>query len=254
MIVRDFVPNAPVSHEEWIEVQKVLDGHREAWSRRHATAPQYLLSGMIACHECGATWHGHTSTRAEKTRRRYYRHGAVPKERGRCSNLNRYVSAEHIEESALTILRGMVQDGDFQARVEAALEQRLEAASSADHERRQEMLEQQVDRLEGGIRQMKIDSALDTSELERKLTREAMAALLRQAEQARAELRLVGEERTRVEQMAKRTASVLRQATNLQRVFDAAGPDAQKQALALVVEQITVDANANVATVAVRAM
>src|SRR5690606_14951966 len=96
-----------------------------------------MLSGLVVCNECGATFHGHTSTRGEPTRRRYYRHGATPvKHGGKCTH-TKYVRAEELENAVDNLIGELLADDRLVAATRQALDDMLSA--SADVQRRSDV-------------------------------------------------------------------------------------------------------------------
>src|SRR5690606_37239729 len=107
-----FVPDPPVSSAQFERVQRILDGNVAAHTQRRRNSPAYPLSGLVVCGVCGGGWHGFTSTRRYRTRRRYYRHGHTPQAfPGPCPNANRYLRAETVEMEIERLTTQLLQDG-----------------------------------------------------------------------------------------------------------------------------------------------
>ena len=138
--------------------------------------------------------------------------------------------------------------------VEQAIDDRLKNASSTNHARTQKNIEEQIVRIENAMRRMKRESAFDESETERRISREEIGALAVEAQQAHSQLQLITEERSKVESLAKKKANLGERARNLRRVVEASDITVQKEALAMVIHRIEVDAWKQTATVAVRAL
>lgn len=253
ILVPDFVPDAPVSRAQWQDVQDILDGNRERWKQRRASAPDYLLSGMIACSDCGAGYHGHTSTKKWKNRRRYYRHGEVV-DGADCDGLNRYLRAEVIEEKVIDTVSHVLEDGRIQELTEQALQERLAHASSEDHEARISETRKQISRYEDAVRRLKREIALSESETERKISQEEASRFGREADHLRHQLADLTAEQEQLETLARQRASLVDRADDLLQVLQTAAVSDRKEVIAAVVYEVLIDPAVTKATVTVRAL
>ncbi|HEY0015533.1 MAG TPA: recombinase family protein [Longimicrobium sp.] len=124
----DFIPDPPVTREVFNEVQRILDGTRELWRRRHATSPKYLLSSLLRCQLCGATYHGQ-EVREYKSGKRYgyYRHTHHTPVAfgGQCPNPTRSLPAPDVERSVLYVLADLLHNRDLEQLVRSDLDRRL---------------------------------------------------------------------------------------------------------------------------------
>jgi hypothetical protein len=133
----EFVPDAPVTPAQFDRVQRILDGNVLAHTQRRRNSPAYPLSGIIVCGVCGGGWHGYTSTKRFRSRRRYYRHGWTPQEfPGVCPNANRYIRAEAVELEIEHLTTQLLQDGGLVAATRKALDDLVRESRSANHEKR----------------------------------------------------------------------------------------------------------------------
>ena len=251
--VEGFLKDAPISREQWQDVQEILDGNRKRWNQRRASAPAYLLSGMIACSDCGAGYHGHTSTKEYENRRRYYRH-ADPPEGVTCDGLNRYVRADTVEAQVLDTVADLLQDDRLQELTEQALQERLTLASSEDHERRIGETRKQIKRYEDAVRRLKREIALAESETERRISQEEAVRFGREADHLRLRLADLTAEQEQIEQLTRQRASLADRAEDLLEVLRTATAEDRKEVLATVVHHVHVNPQLTEATVAVRAI
>lgn len=101
---------AIVSGELWEKVQKRMsDNKRNARNKAKRT---YLLSGLIECEECGATYVGHTSTNKKGYQTSYYVCGNKYRTRT-CSAKN--INADEIETFVVQQLKAYLLETDFEA-------------------------------------------------------------------------------------------------------------------------------------------
>lgn len=141
-----FVPDAPVSPAQFERVQRILDGNVAAHTQRRRNSPAYPLSGLVVCGVCGGGWHGFTSTKRYRTRRRYYRHGHTPLAfNGPCPNANRYLRAETVEIEIERLTTQLLQDGGLVAATRNALDDLIRESRSANHEKRAADLSAQIE-------------------------------------------------------------------------------------------------------------
>lgn len=251
--IEGFLKKAPIPRDQWQDVQAILDGSRERWSQRRASAPTYLLSGMIACSACGAGYHGHTSTKNYRNRRRYYRH-ADPPEGVACDGANRYLRAEAVEGQVLDTVAHVLEDDRLQKLTEEALQERLTLASSEDHERRIAETRRQISRYEDAVRRLKREIALSESETERKVAQEESARFGHEADHLRVRLAELTAEQEQIAGLARRRASLADRADDLLEILHTAPMDDRKEVLATVVHHLVVDPQLSEATIAVRAI
>jgi hypothetical protein len=135
IVYADFVPDAPITPAQFDRVQRLLDGNIAAHNQRRRNAPAYPLSGVVVCEVCGGSWHGFTSTKKYRSRRRYYRHGATPKAHvGTCPNANRYVRANAVEEPIEALVEQLLRDNGLVTATRAALDQLVRHSRTSNHE------------------------------------------------------------------------------------------------------------------------
>lgn len=252
--IRDFLPDAPISRSQWEDIQRILDGNRDKWSQRRASAPEYLLSGLIACAGCGAGWHGHTSTRAARSRRRYYRHGELPKGALTCPAENRYVRSSEVEDKVMKAVAHVLRDNRLQRLTEEALRERLRNASSVDHEKQIADAGKRLQRYEQALQQLVRDRAFAATETERTICQDEIARIGGEIEHLKVQLRSLTEERDHLEALAKRRVSLVDRSRDLLELLAAGRAEDQKEAVAAVVHRVEIDPEVCRATIAVRAL
>lgn len=73
--------------------------------------PDYLLSGLLRCTDCGQRFFGFTSTNAFPTRRRYYRHDTHARQgRSACQWVHSYIRADEVEPPTLDVIHALLED------------------------------------------------------------------------------------------------------------------------------------------------
>lgn len=131
----NFIADPPISREQFARVQERLDQRSESHSASRHSRQKYLLTGRLMCAACGAPWGGHESSRKDKHRRRYYRHGTNGTRTPggtrtvSCASEGRYVRAADLEQQVVTDVLLNVCNDDVRAAVLAELERQ---ASNAD--------------------------------------------------------------------------------------------------------------------------
>lgn len=99
-----------IDEATWEKVQKRMsDNKRNARNKAKRT---YLLSGLIECEECGATYVGHTSTNSKGYQTSYYVCGNKYRTRT-CSAKN--INADEIETFVVQQLKAYLLGTDFEA-------------------------------------------------------------------------------------------------------------------------------------------
>lgn len=167
-----FVPDPPITTETFEAVQRLLDGTRETWNQRHATAPQYLLTGILHCAACGAPFHGSTHRRDGKVKHEYYQHSTYVRNGMRvpCPIRPRHLAVAGMDAAVLGAISELVSDESLQAGVRRELEDRLSYRVTASDARTLEtvrgVLADKKDELKAVIRQQ---ASLSGSALEASL-------------------------------------------------------------------------------------
>ena len=109
---------AIISPELWEKVQKRMgDNKRNAKNKAKRT---YLLTGLIECEECGATYVGHTSTNKKGYETRSYICGNKYRTRT-CSAKN--INADEIEAFVVQQLKAYLLETDFEAEAQHIADQ-----------------------------------------------------------------------------------------------------------------------------------
>lgn len=109
---------AIISPELWERVQKRMsDNKRNASNKAKRT---YLLTGLIECEECGATYVGHTSTNKKGYQSRCYVCGNKYRTRT-CSAKN--INADEIETFVVQQLKAYLLETDFEAEAQHIADQ-----------------------------------------------------------------------------------------------------------------------------------
>jgi hypothetical protein len=155
ILFTDFIPDPPVSREVFNEVQRILDGSREEWSRRHAISPKYLLSGLLKCRSCGASFHGQ-QFRNSKSRIQYgyYQHSrrTLVAFGSRCPGQGRGLAVQDVERTVLSVLTDLLDNRDLERLVRAELDRRLGFVRAGNNAARIESLEEEMETLRTQIR------------------------------------------------------------------------------------------------------
>jgi hypothetical protein len=143
----DFIPDPPVTREAFDEVQRILDGTRELWRRRHATSPKCLLSGLLKCRLCGASYFGQ-DVRESKSGKRYgyYRHSPHTPVAfgGPCPNPRRSLPGPDVERTVLSVLADLLHNRDLEQLVRSDLDRRLGLVRAGSNAVRIEKAEEEL--------------------------------------------------------------------------------------------------------------
>jgi hypothetical protein len=106
-----FIADPPIDMETWNLAQERISGQRIVASQRRETSGAYPLSGLLRCVACGESFFGFTSTKSEKTRRRYYRHSTrMQKGKSPCQWRHSYIRAEEVEPPTFDVIHSLLKD------------------------------------------------------------------------------------------------------------------------------------------------
>jgi hypothetical protein len=238
----NFVPDAPVSPEVFMEAQRLLDGTREEWARRQATSPDFLLGGILKCRECGSPFHGQTQ-RQDGRGYVYYNHTFYTRASygRRCPHRCRGVPAERVDAAVFDALAGLLQDDVLEGLVRAELQARLAVMHSGGRaegvQRLEKLIETTRTQLRTALRNAALlgDAALEENQ-------EVITDFSKQITGFEAELDQLHLEEKKVEQMLQQDEeATLALVGNLRAVFETADIYRKKEILALVAPRIEVD-------------
>lgn len=257
ILYQDFLPDAPVPRAQWEHVQQLLNGTREQWTQRRATSPDFLLSGLLRCPQCGRAWHGHTSSRKNGTaRRRYYRHELSRRHNAhvRCGLNNRYLRAEVVEAAVLAAVQRTLSDERLVQIVEEAIAERQRLLGSIDHAREIARTEQQLRRKEAALDQATMARLEAQTGAEIESCRRVVEALGQEVDHLRSRLADRMQEQNRLTSLERRIEMLPERARDLWSAFaDAPLPD-QKEILATLIDGIDVGEDLESAVVRMRAL
>lgn len=107
----------------WMEVQKRMENSQRNASNK--AKEEYLLSGLIECSACGATYVGHTSKKKNGQKNRYYCCGNKQRTRT-CTNPN--VNADNLENVVLEGVREYLKTTDYDS-IAAEINKQIRSAS-----------------------------------------------------------------------------------------------------------------------------
>lgn len=254
ILYQDFMPSAPVSRERWTAVNKILDGNRARWDRRKATKPPYLLSGLVVCEGCGAGWHGHTAVRRGRNARRYYRHGPSAQGRAPCAAENRYLRTTVVEDRAIALVTGVLQDDRLEKLVAEEIDARLRNAQNKDHAREISRIEKQKAHKRAALDRAIYDRAMAETAAERDGCQTVIKALGQEIDSLTTRLVDVSEERDRLRHLAGRLASITDRTQNLRERLDRSPPEERKEVVAAIIEEIAVSPDLMSASLSIRAL
>lgn len=255
LVAFDFIANAPISRVRWMMLQEHLDDNTFAVAARRVRNPDYLLTGVVRCRDCGAPFNGFTKP---QNCRRYYRHsqrsGAERREHVlACASRARYVDALALEGAVLDVFYHALEDDRLRELAEAEVERHLERGASADRQEQIRLAEGAVSALErlhrdAGCCVLEADNATS-----RRMYRELEAGYAAKLAAKQAELGALRGELALAEQARARLHQSGTDRLRLREAFDAATPVERKRLLQEVVESMVIDGVANTAEIVVRA-
>ena len=151
-----------IDKDTWERVQKRMsDKTRRATNKAKRT---YLLTGLIECTECGATYVGHTSTKAGRTDIAYYVCGNKYRTH-QCSSKS--IRADVIEPYVITALKQYLSTVDFRETAKVICDQINNASPDLSKEKKE--LADTERKIKNGMKAI-LDGA-DFSELQDEITR-----------------------------------------------------------------------------------
>lgn len=253
ILVRNFAPGAPVSRAQHERVQRALAGNRAAWTKRRRTSEDYLLSGLLVCAECGATWHGNPGNRRKDgSRPLHYRHSDAASaariaadlfedaatEPSECPHQDRYIPTESLDEAVLGLVGQLTAAANLPELVQEAVRDRIGAARS-DGEGERRALETRLERMSRAADRATDSELLADTEKQRKSYRRKAGHYAREAERIEAIL----ERRRAEEETLRKQSQSLHELANLDldAVLTRADPKERKEILARLIHHIEVD-------------
>jgi hypothetical protein len=251
ILYQDFAPGAPVQREQFQRVQRILDGSREAWERRRATSPDYLLSGLVRCALCGESFHGHSRPpRKDGSRLRYYSHHQ--RQRTDCRGKRRNYEAEALEAAVSKAIMAILDTPDMQALTQRAIEDRIDSVRCTDAAERSTRLGREIRKLEEGSDQASENAALAESAEDRARHLRTSSNLAARAASLTEQLeRLTGEEEV-LRAAAKRQRASKRAQLPSSGIFSTSDQHTRKEILAALIARIEFDPDKEEAHLVVR--
>lgn len=240
ILMRNFVPDPPVSDEGFQAVQAVLKGRNEDYRRRRRSAPPFLLSGLLHC-TCGGRWHGFTSSKeSSRSRRRYYRHANPSDATGTCPLAGRYLPAEPLEQSVTELLYALLGDDALERTVQRALTELASANGVAQVEGNLGSLEKEKRGMHESMRRLVADRASASSELEREACQAQIDVLNRRCTELDRQIRVLSDCRTRLEKLSGSLARTAGAAPALALKLSDAEPARRQAVCRLLVQRVRV--------------
>jgi hypothetical protein len=255
IVVRDFLPDAPVPRDRWETVQRMLDDNGSLATQRRANKSEFPLSGILKCAACGAVLYGFTSTKQQGNRRRYYRH-TLPWRAGTndaCPNRNRYVRADSVEPVADDTVNTLLRDDALNALASQELNRRLDDASEQRRTQTLDRLVSEAQELKRASTQAGINQAKARNETEREIhdgvvhrLSEELRALTSRINDLQSEHETIKRVRAKVEQnIAKQV--------RLNDEYQSCDPTIRKRVVRLLIESIILEFDAEDVEIRIRA-
>lgn len=256
IIYPGYLPDAPITAEQWEAVQRILDGNAAQQVAHRASKPEFLLTGLVRCGTCGRALTGHTSARVKDGQRvRYYRHLPVRRHgEMKCPYAERYIAADALEGPATNTVAQTLESGVLVTLVRQELERLLADQSSADREQETKTAEESVARVTRSLDQATRGASAASTDEER-------ASYQREAQRLGRELALF---RERVKQLAAageqlrsaetRLADVQQWVERLRPKFEAGTSSDRKRVVAAILEALRVDFGVNAIELRVRTL
>ena len=148
-VVRGYMLSPPVEREQFDRVQALLQRNIDVHTRRMATKPDYLLSGLLRCAACDLAISGFTH-RGNQTDGQYrtYRHNQErrvnPRDRKDCPHQHATFRAEPVEQEILDDVRVALSEGHLLRLVEEHLASLSDGSRTPDREAEQVTLEDDI--------------------------------------------------------------------------------------------------------------
>lgn len=244
VLVEDFIPDPPISRSQFDRVQRILDGNVEAHDRRRRRSPAYPLSGLVVCDVCGGAWHGHTSTAQNRSRRRYYRHGAVPKSHGTdCPNLNRYLRADFVEPIVEVQVRLLLQDDELVKATQEALSEMIDEVQSEDHEQQAAELSKKLESQKSKLDRLTDDRGSAETKEERESCQRNIDRVNRRIQSLKRQIGVHESALQRAREMAQSVDRAAARASDLLDLYGDATPAERRAVYEELVHRIAVSAN-----------
>lgn len=255
LIAIDFIKGAPISRARWMALQELLDDSSHGKAGRRPSNPAYLLTGLLRCQTCGATFTGFTKAVSGRRYYRHHQHGSTERREHvlACPGRARYVDADALEAAVLDVFHQALADERLAQLAEAEVNQHLERGGSDD---RQEQIRLATDAVQALERQHRnagrmVVEATEDAEMwmYNELQREVAAKLVAK----RAELDALRGELELAERAREKLGESRTDRLQLRHAFAAATPDERKRLVRQVVERVLVDGVNHGAELVVRA-
>lgn len=243
LIAIDFVPNAPITREQWRAIQSSRDGNSGTANRR-ASRPEYLLTGLVYCTNCGVKFHGHTNP-ASRAKRRYYRHNYFGAEETRphvqqCPARNHYVPAEALEAAARAAFEHVLSDDRLARLTREELERRIASAASLERQRELRESQQAIEQLKQLYLNAGRRAARATDDAERAMFEEVVAEIGGELKNRELEASALEQDVVWAMRARERQTRSAAECADLLAAVSQARPEEQKRLLASVVERVRV--------------
>lgn len=243
ILLKDFLPGAPVPRDLFGRVQEVLRGRQESQRLRKRKAPQYLLSGLVRCAECGGKYGGFTSSKKNRTRYTYYRHGHTPVSyKGRkCPHQGRYLRSEQLEGPLNVEVERLLKGDRLRNTAATALRDLASSGRSQQAAKEARQLQRQRKKIEGQLQNL-IPELEDRPEgpvrvgIERRLAE--LETAIQELDRRIKELHRAKEHAGRLEGSLERLSKKARRLSELYRKAD---PTSKQAVLGELVDEIVVD-------------
>lgn len=259
--IPNYMPSPPISAELFARVQKILDGNADRQHRRMSSRPEFLLTGLFRCAACDQAIHGFTHRGNKGGRYRMYRHGPIRTKaaeseaglpaharRAQCAFANRYVRAESLEESILTLVRTLLRDQHLlrlaQEQLGALRGERHGNRSGEISAREKEMSEVKA-QLKEAVRLHQVASAKG-NEILASMHEESAAELSARLKSLSEALDSLREEDARFQRVEQQLPAIRTSLTALSELFEN-GTVEPKQMLRVLLEKIELDLGGGVA-------
>lgn len=251
-----YLPDAPVTLEQWQAVQRILDGNAAKQVTRRASRPEYLLTGLARCSACGQVLTGHTSTRVKHGQRvRYYRHLPARKHGApACPHAERYIAATALEGPAADTVTQTLESETLVKLVKQELKRLLADHGAAEREREAKTVRRTADRLTHALNHATRFASVASTDVERASYRRQAEQFGRELEAAQVRLQQLEAAGAQLRGVEERLADVQRWADDLRPQFHAGRPGDRKRIVAALLDSLQVDFAADALEVRVRTL
>lgn len=249
-----YLPDAPITAEQWQTVQNILNGNVVTQRKRRASTPAYLLTGLVVCESCGELFSGHTSPReVEGERRRYYRHfisrrqDAAP-----CRFSQRYIPALALEQVALDVVSHSLSEGTLVKMVKEEVARSLADTSAVARETEAAGLRKLIGRLTRGLDNATGLASMADTDAERQSFTEQAKRFGQELMAARAHLAQIESTSEQLRKIEGKLLDVERWVERFQPLFETGAASDRKRVVAAVVEAVRLNLDTDAVEIRVR--